>query len=772
MNYSFSPWRLITLLAPDFLGNPARGTFYGYGNYWEDAVYIGVLPLLLALGAAGGAVAAGAIRARRRGSQPDGDDRADGGLPLFLTAVVIVVLILSLGQNTPVFPFFYRYIPTFNLFQAPTRLNLLAVFALALLAGLGADRWRPPAGWTLYWTRLGAMGAATLFGGGVIGVLAVTPQTEAARQVETLARGLALGGGWLLAALLLSLFQHRLSSRMRVAAIGLFVALDLIVASYGLNPGADPALLRDAPATAPALSTAVGQHRLLYLPADEQTVKFDRLLSFEQFGSPELAAATRAAMLPNTSLLDWLATANNFEPLVSARYDQFMRVVSETESLALLQLMDVAVVASAGPRAGWEAVAQAPAAGVTFYCVPAEPRRWWVVTEARVLPDLDSALAALRDPAFDPAREVLLEAGDAGAGGGASLTLTQDAITMPVALDQPGWLVVAETHYPGWQAWVDGQPAPVLRANAAFRAVPVPAGAHVVSFAYQPRSFQFGWWLTAGAGLAWLAAGGWIALKSMSPKPHSGPHPGPGASSASSLSPVVVVLPTYNELDNLRQLAPQLLALRPDLSLIVVDDASPDGTGALADELSLAHPGRMTVIHRAGKLGLGTAYVAGFKHALAGPAGSILTMDADFSHQPRHIDSMADRLSGADLVIGSRYVPGGEVVDSPGARRMLSQTANTIAHVALGLHARDVTAGFRLYRREVLETLPLDRIFSSGYSFLIEMLYMVERRGWRVAEVPIQFKDRTMGQSKISRAEIGRALYTVARLAFRRVRGR
>jgi glycosyltransferase involved in cell wall biosynthesis len=231
-------------------------------------------------------------------------------------------------------------------------------------------------------------------------------------------------------------------------------------------------------------------------------------------------------------------------------------------------------------------------------------------------------------------------------------------------------------------------------------------------------------------------------------------------------------LPTYNEVENIEQLVPQVLALPGDLRVLVVDDNSPDGTGALADRLASAQPDRVDVIHRSGKLGLGTAYLAGFRKALALGAGAVLTMDADFSHHPRYIPELVARLAQADLVIGSRYVPGGRAVDSPFSRRLLSQGANSIAHGLLGLHARDVTAGFRLYRREVLAALPLDRIFSSGYSFLIELLYLVERRGWRVAEVPILFRDRTLGRSKISRAEIFRALYTVARLTYRRLRQR
>jgi dolichol-phosphate mannosyltransferase len=235
------------------------------------------------------------------------------------------------------------------------------------------------------------------------------------------------------------------------------------------------------------------------------------------------------------------------------------------------------------------------------------------------------------------------------------------------------------------------------------------------------------------------------------------------------MSDVTVVVPTYNEAENLATLLPRLLALPDRVSVIVVDDGSPDGTGALADTFARDFPERMLVIHRAAKLGLGTAYLAGFRAAGVRGAECIVTMDADFSHDPQYISAMLTRLANADLVVGSRYVPGGAAVDSPAARRLLSWCANLLCRTALGLQARDVTAGFRAYRRELLTTLPLDHIFSSGYSFLTGTLYLVERGGWRVAEVPIQFCDRTSGTSKISRQEIAKAMYTVVRLTGRRL---
>lgn len=229
------------------------------------------------------------------------------------------------------------------------------------------------------------------------------------------------------------------------------------------------------------------------------------------------------------------------------------------------------------------------------------------------------------------------------------------------------------------------------------------------------------------------------------------------------------IVPTYNEADNINQLINQLLALPVNLGVIVVDDNSPDGTGALADEWSAEHPERVYVVHRAGKMGLGTAYIAGFKKALGLGAQRILTMDADFSHNPRYIPDMLALSRQKHVVIGSRYVPGGGTVHCTRKRIILSRGANAVARTLLGLKAKDATAGFRLYRREVLESIPLNKIFSSGYSFLVEMLFMVQRRGWQIGEVPIIFEDRRAGTTKISRNEVLKAQYTLLRLAGRRL---
>jgi dolichol-phosphate mannosyltransferase len=229
-----------------------------------------------------------------------------------------------------------------------------------------------------------------------------------------------------------------------------------------------------------------------------------------------------------------------------------------------------------------------------------------------------------------------------------------------------------------------------------------------------------------------------------------------------------VIIPTYNESDNILALVEEILALQDVAHVIVVDDNSPDGTGQIADQLAKQHH-KVHVIHRSGKLGLGTAYIAGFKLALTLPTDCIVTMDADFSHNPCYIPSLIAQTRAYDLSIGSRYVDGGGAVNCNLWRRFLSRMGNTVARLILGLQASDCTAGFRCYRRQVLEAIELDTIFSDGYSFLVEILYKCQQLGYRAGEVPIIFENRQQGSSKISRSEIGKAAYTVLRLGWERL---
>lgn len=231
---------------------------------------------------------------------------------------------------------------------------------------------------------------------------------------------------------------------------------------------------------------------------------------------------------------------------------------------------------------------------------------------------------------------------------------------------------------------------------------------------------------------------------------------------------VRVIIPTYNERDNITALVGKILALDNNVRVIIVDDNSPDGTGKIAEEIRENTSG-VDVIHRSGKLGLGTAYIAGFKKALAEGADRVITMDADFSHDPVYIPDLLDLADRFDVSIGSRYVLGGGTRNWNWKRRFISWGANTFARTMLGLKANDCTAGFRCYRREVLLDIDLERFISDGYSFLIEMLFKCQQRGHSIGEAPIVFVNRTLGHSKISRREIYKAMYTVMRLALRRL---
>ena len=226
----------------------------------------------------------------------------------------------------------------------------------------------------------------------------------------------------------------------------------------------------------------------------------------------------------------------------------------------------------------------------------------------------------------------------------------------------------------------------------------------------------------------------------------------------------LVVIPTYNEAANLPQLIPQVLAQDARLEVLVVDDASPDGTGQLADGLAQREP-RVHVLHREGKLGLGTAYIAGFRWALEQGYDYVFEMDADFSHDPVHLKEFLKAAASADLVLGSRYLGGKvTVVNWPIGRLMLSYWANVYARWVTGLRIWDLTGGFKCFRTKVLQAIDLSQVRSNGYAFQIEMSVRAWRKGFRLAEVPIVFVDRTEGQSKMNRRIVREAIWIVPRL--------
>jgi dolichol-phosphate mannosyltransferase len=229
-----------------------------------------------------------------------------------------------------------------------------------------------------------------------------------------------------------------------------------------------------------------------------------------------------------------------------------------------------------------------------------------------------------------------------------------------------------------------------------------------------------------------------------------------------------VVVPTFNEAENISNLTSALFDLPIDgLNLLVIDDNSPDGTGGIADELSKTHPGRISVLHRTGKKGLGSAYIEGFRQSLKLGADAIVQMDADFSHPPEKVLELIDTMSEADVAAGSRYISGGSLDNKwPLWRKGLSVFGNIYAKTILQLPINDATGGFRAWRRETLLAMPLDRVRSNGYAFQVEMIYLAYRLGFKIGEVPFYFADRRWGTSKMSFAIQMEAAYRVWQMLF------
>lgn len=508
MTYSFWPWRFLSLLAPDLFGSPVRGDYWGYGNYWEDSLYIGVLPLLLAA-----AALLGWLARRPSVRQPDarqGGIAAQAPLRLqaipFLAALVMLSFTLALGNNTVIFPWLYRNIPTFDMFQAPARFTIWAAFALALLAGFGAHVWRRPQKRALYWTRLGTAGAvAVMLGSGLTWYLMgdVSP---------TFIRAAALAGLWGVGAGILSLTAPVADDAVGTEAdqttaagyknkwqwaVAVFVAADLIAAGWGLNPGIDPEFYSSEPQTASLVREMLLGRRLYLSLTDEEELKYRRFLRFDSFDAGEDWHLMRAVLLPNMALFDSIASLNNFDPLLPGRYSRWMATLAAAQGGMLDKLLDlsgVGVMETSNPAAP---------TGVNFQQMPEElgSRARWVPC-ALSAQDAEQALELVVRGSFDPNIDVILEGYRDQTGTGCSGTVAAGVVELEsegpgglvfrVLSDQPGWLLLSDTWYPGWQATVDRRTAPIFRANYLFRAVQIPAGDRLVRFIYRPLSFYLG----------------------------------------------------------------------------------------------------------------------------------------------------------------------------------------------------------------------------------------------------------------------------------------
>lgn len=479
MTYSFWPWRALGLLLPDLFGNPSRGNYWGYANFWEDAIYIGIITLIFAI--------LGIVSSLRgKGSRPT--------LGRFLTFVSVMTVILALGANTPVFPFLFDHVPTFDLFHAPARWNLLLVFSLALLAAIGADHWRTPSGRALYWIRLGTAGAA------VVGLAGYFGARWLGGIEPTFVRALAIAGVGLAIAGALTLFVDKSRTRLTMLLVGGFLMIDLLIAGSGLNPSISQEVYDGEAATV----AAFGRTHRLYMTADlEYALKFSQTHRFDTFDPGIDWRVVRDIGLPNTTMLDSVPSANNFDPFVPERYTTWMDVL-DTLPLAdqqrLFQLMDVAWLASE-VSGDLQAVRYEPIEGST---------RVRLIPNAVSVSSAEDALQLVINPSFNLDDQVVLETSSASLpqgerGGSYNILEGQDPNRVEIEVTTSGgaWLVLSDVMVPGWRVRVDGAEAELFQADYLFRGVWVPQGTHTVDFSYQPSSF----WLGAAVSLpAWILA--------------------------------------------------------------------------------------------------------------------------------------------------------------------------------------------------------------------------------------------------------------------------
>lgn len=476
MNFSFSPLRLLTLFAPNVFGTPADGSFLTGGAYFEDAAYIGLLPLTAALSALAG------LRGRWRA----GDALARPALLFALLA--LVGLALALGANTPLFPLLYRYVPTFDLFQAPVRWLLWTVTGGCVLVAAGVTWWSQSARARRWTRRLMAACAAAVLAGAAAGLAGGMP--ESARVIG---RAAVLAGVFGLAAGWLSLRrppEHAPRAARWSWLVLLLVALDLVIAHWGLNPTAPAGFYAPRPATT----------ERAYWPEDAlQAVKFGRYFSFDDY---RLAGADLAGLrgsgLPNLNVLDHQALLNNFDPLLPEAFDSAMRRLARADAPAQARLLRAAGVDVMMTESGPRALVSAPDA--------------WVVYAACWHADEAALEAALLSADFAPERRVEL----AGSGpcdavpdgpGSAEVTALAGADSRyTVRSTGGGWLVIAQGVYPGWEAEVNRLPTPFERANGMFRAVRVPAGESEVRLYYRPA------WVAPGLALSAAGLLGWLML--------------------------------------------------------------------------------------------------------------------------------------------------------------------------------------------------------------------------------------------------------------------
>jgi hypothetical protein len=484
LTYSFWPWRLLGLLIPNVFGNPAQGDYWGYANFWEDAIYIGVLPFILGI--------LGAIRGIRK--------KQNSSFIIFLLILIGFSFLMALGNNTAIFTFLFDQVPTFDLFQAPSRWMVIFVFCLSLLAAFGADLWEKEKLVRLFWVRLGTVGAMTI---AVVALLSPTflPDIKVSFIHGIASTGILLGITGIIA------WRRRLRpGNAWPIAIFIFVAVDLIWAANGLNPSI-PSAFYESPSK---LSSTIVSGNRVYMPAEiEYELKFNQTHRFDTFNPEVDWEVVRDRGLPNTAMLDGIPSANNFDPLIPNTYALWMTRLEQDhpdENSSILALMDV----------GW--LAQENVDG--FYVEVAGPARIRTVGQVRWVDDESEALDQVFNHEFDPTKQVILH-------GNPQLPSTSydpegtleivkqsdpNRVVVRASMSTNSWLVLSDLWFPGWRVYVDGSEQPILKADYLFRAVELRPGEHLVEFVYRPMSFTLGLVISV---IAWIGLGAvlWVIKK-------------------------------------------------------------------------------------------------------------------------------------------------------------------------------------------------------------------------------------------------------------------
>jgi hypothetical protein len=527
MAYSYWPWRFITLFAPDMFGSPVTGDYWGYGNYWEDDLYLGLLPFIFALAAIIHSMRLS--RSQNKLTKSVNRVRTEvhytsisitqspityRALTYMLVVIVFISFVLALGINTPIFPWLYHNVPTFALFQAPTRFTIWAEVCLVLLAGLGMAIWHRPEGRALYWTRLATAGGFAISVGSGLTWLLLGEISPTFIRASMIAGFLGVGIGILtLTAPVLKPTEdiHKITTGQQtwMVSVIIFVMLDLLIAGWGLIPGVEKDFYANPSPNAEQVRSQLNGQRLYMVAQDEYKLKFERFMRFDTFDPGEGWHNLRAAMIPNLFILDGIPSVNNFDPLVPDRYAQWMEYLGtllqqekSEKATTILNLMGVGLV---------EFMDQNKTYGVAFDTLEGGTRIRWVPCAYSVQTGEEAWDQVIKGE-NDFEVLVVLEAYSSpinsecinrvSASQIFNISNTANRMKLRVTGDSPGWLVISDVWYPGWHAYVDGVAVSIYRANYLFRAVPLSAGSHEVEFVYRPLTFWLGFGISM---LAWSA---------------------------------------------------------------------------------------------------------------------------------------------------------------------------------------------------------------------------------------------------------------------------